>query len=181
VRPLPTGTITLLFTDIECSTRLLDELADRYADVLAEHRRALREAFGRYGGVEVDTQGDAFFYAFANATDAVAEAGEAQSALYGGPVAVRMGLDTAEPILTGEGYVGIDVHRAARIMGAGHGGQVVLSNSTRSALADGVSNSLLLTDLGLHRLKDLGEPEKLYQLGEGEASDALRDQLARRR
>jgi class 3 adenylate cyclase len=77
--------------------------------------------------------------------------------------------------------VGIDVHRAARIMGAGHGGQVVLSNSTRSALADGVSNSLLLTDLGLHRLKDLGEPEKLYQLGEGEASDALRDQLARRR
>jgi predicted ATPase/class 3 adenylate cyclase len=165
---LPTGTVTLLFTDIEGSTKLLHELGERYADVLAEHRRVLREAFRRHGGVEVDTQGDAFFYAFEKAADAVAAADEAQRGLSAGPVAVRIGVHTGEPLVTEEGYVGIDVHRAARIMSACHGGQVVVSERTRGALANGDSNSLLLADLGLHRLKDLGQPEKLYQLGDGE-------------
>jgi class 3 adenylate cyclase len=134
VRQLPSGTVTFLFTDIEGSTRLLHELGERYADVLAEHRRVLREAFSRHGGVEVDTQGDAFFVAFARAGDAVAAAGEAQDALATGPVRVRIGVHTGEPVVTEEGYVGTDVHRAARIMGAGHGGQVLLSETTRQLL-----------------------------------------------
>jgi predicted ATPase/class 3 adenylate cyclase len=161
---LPSGTVTLLFTDIEGSTRLLDELGERYADVLAEHRRILREAFQRHGGVEVDTQGDAFFYAFAHADAAVAAAAAVQDQLAHGRARVRIGIHTGKPIATEEGYVGIDVHRAARIMSAGHGGQVVLSERS-CALLDG---DYELTDLGLHRLKDLGEPEKLYQLGDGE-------------
>jgi predicted ATPase/class 3 adenylate cyclase len=160
---LPRGTVTLLFTDIEGSTRLLHELGDAYAEVLAEHRRVLREAFGRYGGVEVDTQGDAFFYAFARASDAVAAAGDAQAALAAGPVRVRIGVHTGEPLVTDEGYVGVDVHRAARIMSAGHGGQVLVSERTRAQL-DGEPE---LTNLGLHRLKDLGRAEKLFQLGNG--------------
>jgi class 3 adenylate cyclase len=127
---LPTGTVTFLFTDIEGSTRLLQELGDEYADVLAEHRRALREAWRRHNGVEVDTQGDAFFVAFARASDAVAAAGDAQTALADGPVRVRMGLHTGEPLRDDEGYVGFDVHRAARIAAAGHGGQVLLSQAT---------------------------------------------------
>src|SRR6266487_4286412 len=128
---LPTGTVTFLFTDIEGSTRLLHELGDAYADVLAEHRRVLRDALTLHGGVEVDTQGDAFFFAFARARDALAAAGEAQEALSSGSVGVRMGLHTGEPLLTEEGYVGIDVHRAARIAAAGHGGQILISQSTR--------------------------------------------------
>jgi predicted ATPase/class 3 adenylate cyclase len=166
VRELPMGTVTLLFTDIEGSTRLLHELGERYADVLAEHRRVLRGALQRHGGVEVDTQGDAFFYAFAEATAALTAAAEAQEALAAGPTRVRIGVHTGEPIATAEGYVGIDIHRAARIMSAGHGGQVLVSESTRAALEP--SNNLLLVDLGLHRLKDLEEPEKLYQLGDAE-------------
>jgi predicted ATPase/class 3 adenylate cyclase len=162
VRELPTGTVTLLFTDIEGSTRLLQELGDRYADVLAEHRRVLRDAFQGYGGVEVDTQGDAFFYVFTSAKNAVAAAGEAQHALAGGPVAVRIGLHTCEPTVTDEGYVGADVHRAARIMSAGHGGQVLISHTTRELL----DAELVLRDLGEHRLKDLSEGRRLYQLGE---------------
>src|SRR5213080_687884 len=106
---LPTGTVTFLFTDIEGSTRLLHELGDAYADALAEHRRLLRGAFGRHGGVEVDTQGDAFFVAFARAKDALAAAADGQEALRDGPVSVRMGLHTGEPIVIDEGYVGIDV------------------------------------------------------------------------
>jgi predicted ATPase len=164
MRDLPTGTVTLLFTDIEGSTRLLDELEERYADVLSEHRRVLRETFQSRGGVEVDTQGDAFFYAFSEAAAAVAAALGAQRALADGPVRVRIGVHTGEPIATEEGYVGIDVHRAARIMSAGHGGQVLVSQRTRSLVDGGPA----LRDLGLHRLKDLGEPEKLYQLGEGD-------------
>ena len=133
---LPSGTVTFLFTDIEGSTRLLHELGERYADVLGEHRRALREAFARHSGVEVDTQGDAFFYAFRRARDAVAAAEAAQRALEnlqqsvarsGGAVRVRMGIHTGEPMLADDGYVGIDVHRAARIAAAGHGGQVLVS------------------------------------------------------
>jgi predicted ATPase len=159
---LPTGTVTFLFTDIEGSTRLLHELGDAYVELLAEHRRVLREAFGRHDGVEVDTQGDAFFVAFARASDAVAAASAAQSAL-ADPIRVRMGLHTGEPMLTDEGYAGIDVHRAARIAAVGHGGQVLLSQSTR----DLVSGDSVL-DLGEHRLKDLTAPERIYQFGDGD-------------
>ena len=163
VRQLPTGTVTFLFTDIEGSTRLLHELGDDYADVLAEHRRALREVFARNGGVEVDTQGDALFVAFARASDGAAAAAEGQRALEGGHVRVRMGLHTGEPIVTAEGYVGIDVHRAARVMSAGHGGQVLVSQTTRDLL----DPSFDLRDLGEYRLKDLTAPQHLYQLGDG--------------
>ncbi len=163
MRELPTGTVTFLFTDIEGSTKLLHELGGAYADALAEHRLALREAFSHHGGVEVDTQGDAFFYAFARAGDALAAAGEAQAALAEGPIRVRMGVHTGEPIVTDEGYVGLDVHRAARIAGVGHGGQVLVS-AAATALLD-PSNTVLL-DLGEHRLKDLTGPERIYQLGE---------------
>src|SRR5580765_678217 len=161
---LPSGTVTFLFTDIEGSTRLLTELGDRYPTVLSEHRLALRKAFGNHGGVEVDTQGDAFFVAFASAPEAAAAADEAQHSLADGPVRVRMGLHSGQPTVTDEGYVGIDVHRAARICSAAHGGQIVLSERTRVLLGDGLE----LRDLGLHRLKDLTEPEKLFQLGDDE-------------
>ncbi len=160
---LPRGTVTLLFTDIEGSTRLLDEQPDAYPEALAEHRRALREVFARHGGVEVDTQGDAFFVAFARASDAVAGAEDGQRALANGLVRVRMGLHTGEPTVTAEGYVGLDVHRASRIAAAGHGGQILLSQSTRDlAQRDDVH------DLGEHRLKDLATPLRIYQLGNGE-------------
>ena len=159
---LPSGTVTFLFTDIEGSTRLLHQLgAARYAEALAEHRRVLRKAFAQHGGVEVDTQGDAFFVAFPTASGALAAASDASAALASGPVHVRIGVHTGEPLLTGEGYVGRDVHKAARIAAAGHGGQVVVSDATR--LAAGVD----LRSLGQHRLKDLAAPEQLWQLGEG--------------
>jgi predicted ATPase/tetratricopeptide (TPR) repeat protein len=160
--PLPSGTVTFLFTDIEGSTRLLQELGDRYSEALSDHRRLLRTAFRDRGGVEVDTQGDAFFYAFAKASDATAAASEGQAALAEGQVRVRMGLHTGEPTLTAEGYVGIDVHRAARICSAAHGGQVLLSGAT-AKLVD-----VDLHDLGEHRLKDLSAPQHLYQLGHGQ-------------
>ncbi len=161
MRELPSGTVTFLFTDIEGSTRLLHELGDAYADVLAEHRRVLRDAVAPYGGVEVDTQGDAFFFAFASARDAVTAAADAQEALSSGGLGVRMGLHTGEPLLSEEGYVGIDVHRAARIAAASHGGQILVSQSTRDLVgADRVR------DLGKHRLKDLTAPERIYQLGD---------------
>jgi predicted ATPase len=165
VRALPSGTVTFLFSDIEGSTRLLEELgADRYAEALAEHRRVMREAFGAHGGVEVDTQGDAFFVAFPEAAGALAAAGDAQRALAAGPVSVRMGLHTGKPLKTAGGYIGIDVHRGARVMSAGHGGQVLVSDETYELL-DGTA---ALTDLGLHRLKDLTEPQRLWQLGSEE-------------
>jgi predicted ATPase/class 3 adenylate cyclase len=161
-RALPTGTVTFVFTDIEGSTRLLERLgADAYADALGEHRRVLREAFGRHSGVEVDTQGDSFFIAFSTAPDAVAAAAEAQQALAAGPIRVRMAIHTGTPHLTDEGYVGSDVHRAARIAAAGHGGQILVSSTTAS-LIGGQS----LRDLGEHRLKDLAAPERIHQLGD---------------
>ncbi|HKB19573.1 MAG TPA: adenylate/guanylate cyclase domain-containing protein [Gaiellaceae bacterium] len=160
---LPTGTVTFLFTDIEGSTRLLNELGDAYADVLAEHRRILRDAFTAHGGVEVDTQGDAFFVAFARATDAAAAAAESQRGLADRPVRVRMGIHTGEPIRTDEGYAGMDVHRAARIAAVGHGGQVLVSQTSRDLLGDQVE----LRDLGAHRLKDLTQAQRIYQLGDG--------------
>jgi predicted ATPase len=159
MRKLPQGTVTLLFTDIAGSTRLLEELGDGYSGALAEHRRLLRDAFERHGGVEVDTQGDAFFVAFAAASEALAAATDAQSALRSGPIKVRIGIHTGEPELADDGYVGLDVHRAARIAGAGHGGQIVASQSTRELVGtDG------LLDLGEHRLKDVGSL-RLYQVG----------------
>ena len=161
---LPTGTVTLLFTDIEGSTRLLQELGDRFLDILADHHRQLREAIERHGGYVFGTEGDAFFVAFRVASDAAAAAEDAQRMLGQGPVRVRMGLHTGEPSVTPEGYAGIDVHRAARIAAAGHGGQVLLSRATRALLDD----SLALRDLGEHRLKDLAEPIRLYQLGSGD-------------
>ena len=162
-RELPSGTVTFLFTDVEGSTKLLQELgAEEYAAALGEHRRLLREAFAAQGGVEVDTQGDAFFYAFPTAPGALAAAAEASEALAGGPIRVRIGVHSGTPLLTDEGYVGADVHRAARIAAAGHGGQVLVSAATRT-LVDGE-----LTDLGEHRLKDLSAPERIYQLGPGE-------------
>ena len=165
MRRLPTGTVTFLFTDIEGSTKLLGELGgEGYADALAEHRRALRDAVAAHAGVEVDTQGDAFFIAFARASDAVSAARVAQDALAAGPVKARMGIHTGEPVVTDEGYVGMDVHRAARVMAAGHGGQVLISSAARDLLDE----RFTLRDLGPHRLKDLSAPQHLFQLGEGE-------------
>jgi predicted ATPase/class 3 adenylate cyclase len=155
---LPTGVVTFLFTDVEGSTKLLHELGDGYADALHQHRRLVREAFTAHNGSEVDTQGDAFFVAFGRASDAVAAAAGAQLALSGGPIRVRMGLHTGEPRLTDEGYVGLDVHKGARIAAVGHGGQVLLSQATR-ALVDAD-----VRDLGPHRLKDLSVPERIFQL-----------------
>ena len=157
---LPAGIVTFLFTDIEGSTRLLHELgAERFAEALTTHRRLLRDAFTRNGGVEVDTQGDAFFYAFPTAAGAVSAAWEGQEALRSGPIRVRMGVHTGTPHLGEEGYIGEDVHQGARIAAAGYGGQVLLSKETRLAVAMDV------TDLGEHRLKDFAEPVWIYQLG----------------
>ena len=161
---LPSGTVTFLFTDVEGSTNLLHELgAEGYAGALAEHRRILRGAFGAHNGAEVDTQGDAFFVAFPTAPGALSAAMDACAGLVGGPISVRIGLHTGTPLLTEEGYVGEDVHRAARIAACGHGGQVLVSTST-AALVD----TDVLHDLGEHRLKDLSAPERIYQLGDGE-------------
>ena len=160
---LPSGTVTFLFTDVEGSTRLLHELGpEGYAEAVAAHRRVIREACARYDGVEVDTQGDAFFFAFPTAPGALAAAGEMTEALGLGLVQVRIGLHTGTPLLTDEGYVGGDVHRAARIAAAGHGGQVLVSASTAQLV------ELDLTDLGEHRLKDLSASERIYQHGDGE-------------
>jgi predicted ATPase/class 3 adenylate cyclase len=164
VRPdLPSGTVTFLFTDVEGSTRLLRELgAEAYASALAKHRAMIREACASQGGVEVDTQGDAFFFAFGSAPEALAAAASFTEALDGGPISVRVGLHTGTPLLTAEGYVGDDVHLAARVAASGHGGQVVLSPSTRELLAEDV----VVCDLGEHRLKDIEQAVSLFQLGE---------------
>jgi predicted ATPase/class 3 adenylate cyclase len=159
---LPSGRVTFLFTDIEGSTKLLHELGPkRYAQALAEHRRVLREASSSHGGVEVDTQGDAFFVAFPDPKEALAAASRTQEALASGPIRVRMGLHTGSPHLTPEGYVGEDVHKGARIAAAGYGGQVILSKETRELVGEGFS----LTDFGEHRVKDFATPVWIYQLG----------------
>ena len=164
MRELPGGTVTVLFTDIEGSTRLLRELGDGYAEALAEHRRILRDAFERHNGVEVDTQGDAFFVAFARARDAVEAAADGQRMLGAGPIRVRMGIHTGEPLRTEEGYVGMAIHRGARIAAAGHGGQVLVSQTAQQLVQDDLPGELALYDLGQHRLKDLGHPQQIFQL-----------------
>jgi predicted ATPase len=161
-RDLPSGTVTFLFTDVEGSTKLLHSLgAESYADALAWHRREIREACTAGGGVEVDTQGDAFFFAFPTAPGAIDAVSAFGEALSSGPISVRVGVHTGTPLLTDEGYVGVDVHRAARIAASGHGGQVLVSASTAA-----LTGAHGLRDLGEHRLKDLSAPERLYQLGD---------------
>ena len=163
-RDLPTGDVTFLFTDVEGSTKLLQELGEeRYADALAVHRRILREAFGAHEGVEVDTQGDSFFVAFPTAQGALQAATATLNGLAAGPIKVRMGLHTGTARVGDEGYVGVDVHRAARIAASGHGGQVLISATTAELIGTGG-----LRDLGYHRLKDLAEAERIYQLGDEE-------------
>jgi predicted ATPase/class 3 adenylate cyclase/Tfp pilus assembly protein PilF len=169
----PTGTVTLLFSDIEASTRLLERLgADPYGRVLERHRELLRAAFAAHEGYEVDCEGDAFFVAFPSATDAVTAAAEAQRSLVAEPwpeeceVRVRIGIHTGEPLAAPPKYVGLDVHRAARVMAAAHGGQVLVTQPT----SDLLDPSFAVRDLGLHRLKDLSAPLRLFQLGEGESA-----------
>jgi predicted ATPase/class 3 adenylate cyclase len=167
---LPVGTVTFLFTDIEGSTRLLEALEADYGQVLETHRRLLREAFDANDGHEVDTQGDAFFVAFPTARDAIRAAAHAQRALVAHawprelPVRVRMGVHTGRPMLHAGLYFGMDVHRGARVAAAGHGGQVLVSEATRDSLAGELDDGLALRDLGAHRLKDLTQPQHLFQL-----------------
>ena len=158
---LPSGTVTFLFTDVEGSTKLLHELgARRYAEALVEHRRVIREACTAEGGVEVDTQGDAFFFAFATAPGALAAAQVFTETLAAGAIRVRVGVHTGSPLLSDEGYVGDDVHLAARVAASGHGGQVLLSSATAGLV------ELPVSDLGEHRLKDIPDAVSIFQLGE---------------
>jgi predicted ATPase/class 3 adenylate cyclase len=165
----PRDTVTLLFTDIEGSTVLAERLDERWPDLLAEHNRILREAFAGHGGTELGTEGDAFFVAFTAAGSAAAAAAEAQRALAShawpdnGAIRVRMGLHTGEPMPTADGYVGLDMHRAARVTAAAHGGQVLVSQTTRDLVPENL-DGLTFRDLGDHRLKDLSEPQRLHQL-----------------
>lgn len=167
---LPTGTVTFLFTDIEGSTKLLQLLGDRYSDALGHHSAIIRAAVRQFGGVEVSTEGDAFFVSFASAVNAVAAAVTSQRTLYAAPwppegeVRVRMGLHTGEGILGGDNYVGLDVNRAARIAAAGHGGQILISATTHGLVMERLPAGTILRDLGEHRLKDLSQPEHLWQL-----------------
>jgi class 3 adenylate cyclase len=167
---LPSGTVTFVFSDIEGSTALVKRLGDRYGEVLSDHRRLMREALGAHGGVEIDTQGDAFFFAFARARDAVAASVEAQRAHTahawpdGVDVRVRMGLHTGEPAVGDEGYHGLDVVRAARLGAAGTGGSVLLSETTRALLGSALPEGVAVHPLGERRLKDLDEPERVYEL-----------------
>lgn len=166
---LPQGTVTFLFTDLEGSTQLLKRLGDRYADLLAEHKRILREAAEARGGREIDNQGDSFFFVFGRANAALAAAVIAQRALAaqewqeGAEVHVRMGLHTGEPTIGDERYVGLGVHRAARIGAAAHGGQVLLSSATRE-LVEEEKEGVVVRELGSFRLKDIDRPERLFQL-----------------
>ena len=167
---LPGGTITFVFTDIEGSTRLLQELGDEeYGRVSGDHRRLVRETFGERGGTEIDTQGDAFFFSFPRARDAVAAAVDAQRALHdhewpgGREVLVRMGLHTGEPHVGEEGYLGLDVVRAARISSAGHGGQILVSETTRALIGNQLPEGVAVHDLGQQHLKDV-QHEHIYEL-----------------
>jgi len=168
MRELPTGTVTLLFSDIEGSTALLGRLGERYGDALSAQRVLMRAAFSASGGQEVGTEGDSFFAVFSSAGDAVRCCVAAQRALAGhdwpggAAVRVRMGLHSGEPARHEDGYIGMDVHRAARIAAAAHGGQVVLSEATRRLVGAPVAADVSLRDLGWHRLKDIKAPERIY-------------------
>jgi DNA-binding NarL/FixJ family response regulator/class 3 adenylate cyclase len=200
-RALLSGTVTFLFTDIEGSTRLLKRLGRRYEEVLNDQQALLRESFARFGGSEVDTQGDAFFVVFGRAIDAVRAAVDAQRAFAAHDwraaraVRVRIGIHTGEPEISGERYVGLGVHRGARICGAAHGGQVLLSSAARELVHEGLPDGVELRDLGHHSLKDLDFPEHIFQLvihglrnrfpplrdadgGKGERSESVRLILA---
>jgi len=167
---LPAGTVTFLFSDVEGSTQLARQLRDRYADVLDEHVRVLRTAFGQHGGHEIDTQGDSCFFAFPRAKDAVLAAVSAQRVLCehgwpdGAELRVRMGLHTGEAVITDDRYLGVAVHHAARVCSAGHGGQVLLSQSTAAVLEDDQLDGIELRELGNHQLKDFDRPERIFQL-----------------
>ena len=167
---LPSGTVTFVFSDIEGSTALLKRLGDRYDEVITDHRRLMRERFTAHGGVEIDTQGDAFFFAFSRARDAVTAAVEAQRAHAqhdwpdGADVRVRMGLHTGEPALGSEGYLGLDVVRAARLCTAGGGGHVLLSETTRALAGSSLPEGVSIFPLGERRLKDIDEPERVFEL-----------------
>lgn len=167
---LPTGTVTFMFTDIEGSTRLLQRVGESYPDLLADHNRILREAIAVGGGTEVQTEGDAFFAAFPTVVGALRAAVQAQRGLAnhawpeGNVIRVRIGLHTGEGVLSDGHYVGLDVHRAARIAAAGHGGQVLISDATQTIAGDGLPDHVGARDLGRHRLKDIEKPERLHQL-----------------
>ncbi|HYN68957.1 MAG TPA: adenylate/guanylate cyclase domain-containing protein, partial [Candidatus Eisenbacteria bacterium] len=167
---LPTGTVTFLFTDIEGSTRLLERLGERYRDVQKRHDAIVRAAIAAGHGWEVSTEGDAFFAVFPTPKGAVRAVARAQRELADEPraggdtVRVRMGLHTGEGILAGDSYLGLDVNRTARIAAAAHGGQVLLSDATRGLVEHSLPPGLGLRDLGLHRLKDLTQPERLHEL-----------------
>lgn len=182
---LPGGTVTFVFTDIEGSTRLLQELGDEaYGRVSSDHRRLVRETFGAHGGTEIDTQGDAFFFSFPRARDAVGAAVDAQRALRdhqwpeGHELRVRMGLHTGEPHMGEEGYLGLDVVRAARISAAGHGGQILISETTRALLGNQLPEGVAVHDLGQQALKDV-QHEHIYELtidGESATQKPLKTQ-----
>jgi class 3 adenylate cyclase len=197
---LPSGTVTFLFSDIEGSTRLLEQLGDRYGDVHRDHRRILRERLTEAGGQEIDTQGDAFFFSFTRAKDAVAAAVAAQRALaeHDWPedvdVKVRMGLHTGEPTVGEDGYLGMDVVRAARICGAGHGGQILLTETTRALVGNNIPAGTEIRDLGETSLKDI-QHERVFQLalpeqrgefpplktsGEKSAAERLEEEIERK-
>jgi class 3 adenylate cyclase len=170
VSQLPGGTVTFVFTDIEGSTKLLQELGDEaYGQVTGDHRRLLRETFGARGGTEIDTQGDAFFFSFPRARDAVSAAVDAQRALRdhawpeGRHVKVRMGIHTGEPHVGDEGYLGMDVVRAARISAAGRGGQILISETTRALVGNQLPDGVDVHDLGQQHLKDV-QHEHIYEL-----------------
>ena len=167
---LPQGTVTFAFTDIEGSTALLKQLGERYVDVLSDHRRLVREAFIAHGGTEIDSQGDAFFFAFTRASAAVAGAVQAElaHAEHDWPddaaVRVRIGLHTGEPTVSDAGYVGLDVVRAARLCSSCRGGQVLLSASTRALLGSALPEGVGIFPVGQRQLKDIDEPEVVYEL-----------------
>src|SRR3954451_15445318 len=167
---LPSGTVTMLFSDIEASTLLLSRLGERYAEVLDQHRAVLRAAWGRWNGREVSTEGDSFFVVFATSGDAVRAALEAQGAMRkqswpaGEGGRVRMGLHTGSPLPHGDGYVGMDVHRAARVAATAHGGQILITEAACTAAGANTLQLGNLKDLGWHRLKDLSQAEHIFQL-----------------
>jgi predicted ATPase/class 3 adenylate cyclase len=180
---LPSGTVTFLFTDIEGSTKLMQQLGDKYVQAQVDHHAILRAAFQSRKGAELRTEGDSFFCVFQSALDACGAAADAQRGFAthkwpeGGTIRVRIGLHTGEAPLVGNEYIGLDVHHAARVAAAAHGGQVVVSESTRGLVEESLPGGLRLKDLGVHRLKDLAKSEHLYQLvvdGLGDTFPALR-------